>query len=45
MAEEGLLKQWELVLNDMSIFYNSDTTNFALCNENTELLSIQNLGI
>ena len=43
MPKEGLLKYWELMLNDISLFNTTDTTDLALCKENTELFSVKNL--
>ena len=43
MPKEGLLKYWELMLNDISVFNTTDTTNLALSMEYTELFSVKNL--
>ena len=43
MPKEGLLKYWELMLNDISLFNTTDKTNLTLCKENTELFSVKNL--
>lgn len=43
MPKEGLLKYLELVLDYITVFNTSDTTNLALCKEYTELFSVKNL--
>ena len=43
MPKEGLLKYLELMLNDISLFNTTDTTDLTLSKENTELFSVKNL--
>ena len=43
MPKEGLLKYWELMLDDISLFNTSYATNLALSKEYTELFSVKNL--